>query len=107
LAEKSRKLVLLAPPSENGASCALGTKRELLRSLLPFNTAQDGSTEGFSMIWGPGIRIDLPFVDEKDTISQVMVTVLEEDYAWPVLTRLCRELGWVMMDPDSGRTFGA
>ena len=39
-------------------------------------------------------------------IMQAMVTVIEDDMAWPVLSRLCRRLGWKMMDIDSGRVFG-
>ena len=107
MARQSRQIILLAAPGENGATRPLGAKRDVLKSLLPFNTGQDGSNEGFSTAHGPGIRMEFPFVDEKDPVNQVMVTILEDDYAWPVLARMCKELHWVMMDPESGRTFGA
>ncbi len=84
----------------------MGRKQEILKELARYNIAMDGSAEGFSTAWGPGIRLEFPFVEDKDPINQIMVTLGEEDYAWPVLTRLTKEMCWRMMDPESGRTYG-
>ncbi len=77
-----------------------------MRTLRGFNTAPDGSAESFGMAHGPGLRVELPMVDDKDDVMQAMVTLLEEEIAWHVLNRLCRSTGWAMMDPETGRTFG-
>ncbi|MCH8271572.1 MAG: hypothetical protein IH985_10235, partial [Planctomycetes bacterium] len=41
-----------------------------------------------------------------DPVTQAMVTLVEEDIAWPVLMRLCQTTRWSMMDLETGRTFG-
>lgn len=102
---RSRQLVLMLP-GDNGAPRSLGPKKKVLEVLRPFNIAQDGSPEGFSSAYGPGIRLEFPFVDDNDPVIQVMVTLIEEDFAWPVLMRLSKELGWKMVDPETGRSFG-
>ena len=88
---------------------SLGTSRQLVRSLERFNTGPDGSKspEGASTLYGPGLIIQLPMVGPDDPVMQVAASMVEEDIAWPVLMRICRGMGWKMMDPASGRTFGA
>lgn len=103
---QARQLVLLNPGDTPGAMRPLGVKRDVLKTLEPYNIAIDGSEEGFATAWGPGLRIEFPFVGERDQVTQLMVTLAEEDFAWPVLTRICKDLHWKMMDPESGRTFG-
>jgi len=97
-----RQLVLIP----GGERSTLGTKRDALRALERFNTRPDGSAEGFSEAHGPGIRVSLPMVDDRDEVNQLLVGIVEEEIAWPVLERLTRELGWSLMDPETGRTFG-
>ena len=41
-----------------------------------------------------------------DPVSQAVATLNDEDYAFPVLMKLCRALGWKMVDIETGRTFG-
>lgn len=101
----SNRQVVLIPP-ESGASASLGTKVRFLDEIARFNIAPDGSAENMGVAFGPGLRLELPFVGDKDPVTQALVTITEEDNAWPVLARLCRELNWRMMDPESGRTFG-
>lgn len=84
----------------------LGTRSEIEQLLEPFNTAADGSSNGHGVLHGPGIIAQLPMVGDDEPISQLLVTLNDESAAWPVLERLCRVLGWKMMDPQSGRTFG-
>ncbi|MEC9372371.1 MAG: hypothetical protein VYC34_00940 [Planctomycetota bacterium] len=107
---KTRQILLVGPARGDGDSSEsepLGTKREVLKALSKRNTAPDGSKDGFGVAYGPGIRVELPFVDDRDDVMQVMVAIIEEELAWPVLQRLCKEMRWRLLDPTSGRVFGA
>lgn len=84
----------------------LGTKREVLRMLARYNTAPDGSAEGYGVAHGPGIRVELPMVDDRDEVQQALVTVLEEDIGWAVMTRMSAQNGLRLVDPETGRAFG-
>lgn len=90
------------------ASAPLGTFREVVSALSGYNTGADGSNkaECFGVLYGPGFTVQLPMVGSDDPVGQLLVSFQEEDVAWPVLTRICRGLGWKMMDPKTGRTFG-
>lgn len=90
------------------ASVPLGTFKEVVSALSAYNTGPDGSraVESFGVLYGPGFTVQLPMVGPDDPVGQLMVSFQEEDVAWPVLTRICRGLGWKMMDPKTGRTFG-
>lgn len=104
---RQRQLVLIADADQSGGSSpALGVKARVLETLARFNTAPDGSPEADSITYGPGMLVELPMTGDGDPINQALVTVLDEDIAWPVLSRLCRDAGWRLMDPDTGRTFG-
>lgn len=86
----------------------LGAYRKVTAQLEHFNTSPDGAKDpdSFGVLYGPGFTLQLPMIGPDDPVSQVIVTMTEEDMAWPVLTRLCKTLSWKMMDPQSGRTFG-
>jgi hypothetical protein len=110
---KTRTIVLINQSSP-GSMEPLGTLRELLAIVGRFNIAGDGSgaggmgtVPGMNVLYGPGCIMEVPGDgDPKTDVNQVMVTVTDEDFAWPVLSRLCKEQKWKMMDPDSGRMFG-
>jgi hypothetical protein len=84
----------------------LGDLRHVTSALARYNTAPDGGKPGVGMLtlYGPGLIMEIP--TGREDITQVMVTMTDDDFAFPVLTRLCREQRWTMMDPDSGRRFG-
>jgi len=83
----------------------IGSPRSIERRLRPYNIAPDGGKGaiGTLSLYGPGLVIEMPIA--VDEINQLMASVDDEETAWPVLARICRELGWKLMDPDSGRTF--
>lgn len=87
---------------------SLGSYKQVVRLLEQFNTAPDGSNapESAGLLFGPGITVQMPMVGPDDHVAQIVVSLNEEDMAFPVLMRICRTLGWKMMDPASGRTFG-
>lgn len=98
----------------------LGSLREIRGQLGRFNIAPDGSGAsgmgervGTGVFHGPGLVAEVPLAEEPSTrggegpqISQILVTVTDEDFAFPVLIGLCRQFKWKLMDPDSGRSFG-
>jgi hypothetical protein len=100
--------------TRTGDGCSmvpLGACAEVVRTLAPFNVAPDGSGPGgmgealgTGILYGPGMIIEMP--TGGDEISQLMVSVTDEDFAWAVLMRMCKLLHWKMLDPESGRTFG-
>lgn len=89
-------------------SVPLGSYKQVVEALGAFNTYTDGSKspETFGVLYGPGFMVQMPMVGPNDLVTQVGVSMQEEDIAWPVLMRVCRRLGWKMMDPQSGRMFG-
>ena len=105
-----------ASGSGGGGMLALGTCRDIVRALSQFNISPDGSgpdllgeTPGMATLYGPGCIVELPTGGEPDSkleLAQAMVTVTDEDFAWPVLSRICKANTWKMMDPESGRMFG-
>lgn len=92
----------------------IGTFGEVLAAVAPFNVASDGSgpagfgtVPGMAVLFGPGFVLEIPSDgDRRAEVNQLMATVTDEDFAWPVLSRMCKHNGWKMMDPDTGRTFG-
>lgn len=102
---KIRQLVVMSDPS-TARGQPLGTQREILRTLARYNTAPDGAADTRSLAFGPGFIAQFPMSgDDREEIKQFLVAINESDVAWPVLARLRRELGWAMMDPDSGKVF--
>lgn len=104
----SRQIILFKPedPEDAGAGMVdLGSPRSVERILRPFNIAPDGAkgAMGTISLYGPGLVIEVPSAAES--VNQLMASVDDEETAWPVLARLCRELAWKLMDPESGRTF--
>jgi hypothetical protein len=103
-----RQFVFTLPaPRPGEAAPPLGTPAALVGALSAFNTAPDGGPSkalGTQRLHGPGFVVDIP--DGQPQITQAMITVTEEDTAWPVLVRICKSLGWKMVDLESGRSFG-
>lgn len=108
------------PGGGGGGMLPLGTCREIIKAVGGFNVYPDGSgaegwgsTPGMATLYGPGCVIELPTGGGDDSggrseaeISQAMVTISDEEFAWPVLSRICKANAWKMMDPESGRMFG-
>ena len=97
----SKQLILVDP---NGG--ALGSKAEVTDRLAQYNTASDGSEEARGVAFGPGFHVELPWIDDADDLQQAAVTVVDQEAAWQVLSRLLRDTGWSLMDLETGQTFG-
>ncbi|MHA7814281.1 MAG: hypothetical protein ACX94C_12935 [Phycisphaerales bacterium] len=107
---KKRTLVLINPrdPEEPSAGNApLGTEKELCEKLSHYNTAADGTDikrHGTMVLHGPGYTIE--YAVGHDELNQAMVIVNNMDFAYPVLSKMCKALGWKMQDTESGQIFG-
>ena len=57
--------------------------------------------EGEDVLWGPGIRIDLS--PGQDPVTQMLLSLVEEEIAWLVIMRLARECQWKLLDMETGQ----
>lgn len=106
-----RQLVLMkaAQPGDDENLPSMGGLAQVLDALSRHNTAPDGSTPKSSvlLLYGPGMLAEIAAADgPASEIRQIMVTMTDDDFAFPILSRLCREQRWTMMDPETGRRFG-
>jgi len=95
------------PENPSAGSVPLGSEREVCDALARFNTAVDGAEVkrlGTMVLHGPGYTIE--YAMGHDQIMQAMVVVNNMDFGYPVLSKLCKSLGWKMQDTDSGQIFG-
>ena len=60
----------------------------------------DWQFDGEDILYGPGIRIELP---PGEPITQMLMTIVEEEIAWQVIMRLAKGLRWKLLDPATGR----
>ncbi|MBX3374596.1 MAG: hypothetical protein KF817_12260 [Phycisphaeraceae bacterium] len=94
-----QQLVILARESgRDGALGSLGTRRELLEAVAPFNISPERPDE--DVLYGPGVRIELP---PGDPVTQMLLSITEEEIAWHVIIRVAKALQWRLFDPRSGR----
>lgn len=103
-----RQIVLMRSSTVAEAPKPLGSRKDVREILARFNTGIDGSppkpTSSTEVLHGPGMVVELPTTTE--TVVQAMVTMTDDDIAWPVLMRICQQLKWKMVDLESGRSFG-
>lgn len=104
---KRQIVIVSSQPAEEGMP-PLGTIDEVSSALAEFNTAPDGSARsaetGTILLHGPGLVVELPM--GIDRVTQGLVTLIDEDMAWPVLMRLVKNLPWKLLDLETGRSFG-
>lgn len=109
MAKRSVVIVKSVDPADEGEGLpALGSIDEVLEALSQFNTAPDGGkvgegAEALGLVraYGPGMYAEL--MESDGVVRQVMVTMTDEDFAFPVLVRLCRAWRLTMLDTASGQ----
>lgn len=77
---------------------AIGSRKDIVSSLRDMNTSPE--QEGGTRLYGPGIAIDVP---DADPVTQMMLTVMEEEIAWLVIMRIARKMNWKLLDLETGR----
>lgn len=108
---KRRQLALIKledPDDRMSPTVPMGSCAEFAEGLERFNTATDGSTSksasGSTTFYGPGLVIEIVPMD--GIVRQALVYCQNEDFAFPILFRICRANGWKLQDMDSGQMFG-
>lgn len=98
----ARQFVILSgrEPSEDGSLAAIGPRSEIVEVLARANTSPE-CEDIEDVLYGPGIRVEL--TPHQDPVSQMLVTITEEEIGWQVLTRLINHFQWKLLDPETGR----
>lgn len=94
-----QQFVILSAETSTRGMAVIGARSDLLRDLARYNCAPEA--EGKSTLWGPGITIELP--PEQDDVTQMLMTITEDEIAWLTIVRLVRAFGWKLLDPSTGR----
>ena len=97
-----RQFVILGhdPDGAGEAMAPVGPRPEILAKLARHNTAPEGNGSG-DVLFGPGFCLEL--TPGQDPITQMLVTINEDEIGWFVLTRIIKQFGWKLLDPDTGR----
>ncbi len=93
------QLVILANRDPEEGLAALASREEFIRQLAGSNTAPERA--GDDILYGPGIRLEL--APEQDPITQVLLTIDDEDIGWMTMMRLAKKFDWKLLDPSTGR----
>ena len=84
---------------QDGQRIPLGDRAEIIAALAKFNTMAEA--DGESILWGPGIRIELP--PDEDPICQMLLYIVEEEIARLPIVRLAKQFDWAVVDFETGR----
>ncbi len=98
-------VILSRQPGSSGGNglAPIGGRAEIINDLSRYNTASDGT--GDEVLYGPGIRIEMP--PDQDPVTQMLMTVVEEEIAWLVILRLAKAFSWKIVDMNTGRELNA
>ena len=96
-----RQFVVLSSQEADsvGAMAPMGPWGEVMRDLFDCNTGPE--RENDDVLYGPGFRIEL--TPGQDPITQMLLTLTEEEIGWQVVTKLIKKFGWRLLDPATGR----
>ena len=62
------------------------------------NTAPE--VPGGDVLYGPGIRLEMG--PGEDPLKQILLTIVEEEIAWLVISRMAQALNWRIIDVETG-----
>jgi len=111
MSKRTKRILVLIKPRDpedpTAGTLPLGRPKDLVAVLANFNVAPDGSERkalGTAVLHGPGFTVE--YASSLDELNQAMIVVNDQDFAWPVLRRMCRVNAWKMQDTESGQIFG-
>ncbi len=97
----SQFVIMSRTPSPDGQMSPLGSRAEILERLSGHNTAPERPDQ--DLLYGPGLELHLP--PGQDPVLQMLMNVSDHDIAWIAVLEMARELGWKILDPQTGRDF--
>lgn len=95
----SQFVILSKKPATANGMAPIGRRDEIVFDLARFNTGPEN--QGDDILYGPGIMIELP--PSEPIISQMLMTIIEDEIAWLVIMRLAKNFQWKIVDPNTGR----
>ncbi len=98
MAELRQFVLLSQAPQTEDVLPPLATRSQLQALLAPLNTALD--QPGSDTFHGPGVEL---VMDSGDPVRQVLLSVNDEEIAWPVIPRIAVALKCKVRDPETGR----
>ncbi|MBA4040086.1 MAG: hypothetical protein C0468_07190 [Planctomyces sp.] len=107
---RSRQVIVMkavSPEDDDDGLPVIGPASKVQRVLERYNTAPEAlenarpNSVGLLRLFGPGMVLEMSATEPQ--VRQIMVTMTDEGFAFPVLARLCREQRWALMDPETGQ----
>ncbi|MCE2966101.1 MAG: hypothetical protein ACK5WB_10270 [Phycisphaerales bacterium] len=105
---RTRHIVIMKnvdPAHAEDGMPTIGSLTEVRAVLDRYNTGTDGTESpnalGSMVLYGPGMVLEI--LADGGPVRQIMVTMTDDDFAFPVLTRVCREQKWTLLDPETGQ----
>jgi len=89
--------------STDGSMTPIASRKSLLAELFDCNTGPERQDD--DILYGPGFRLEL--TPGQDPITQMLLTLTEEEIGWQVLTKLLKQFEWKLLDPNTGRELKA
>lgn len=88
-----------ADPMPDGSLAPITGRKELVDLLAPFNVAPERADPAETILYGPGIRIEL---GDRDPVTQFLLFEVDTDISHRVLVRIARSFDWVLIDQETG-----
>ncbi|MDA1007424.1 MAG: hypothetical protein O2800_00270 [Planctomycetota bacterium] len=89
--------------NDDGSMPPIGRRDELLSQFATINTYPE--SVGSDQLFAPGVTMELPSTDLEPT--QILMSIDDEDIAWPYIMRLVKTIPVRILDVESGRELGA
>ena len=89
--------------TQDGSMIPIASRKELLAELFDCNTGPEQKDD--DILYGPGFRLEL--TPGQDPITQMLLTLTEEEIGWQVLTKMLKQFEWKLLDPNTGRELKA
>ena len=90
------------PFDSDGRPAPIASRAELLESLERFNISPETNSPEETILYGPGIQLD---IFTEDPIRQMLLTEVDMDISGRVLVKLGQNFDWVFTDSETDRRF--
>lgn len=84
--------------AQGGGLVPMGARKDIIAQLGTMNTTAE--QPGEDVLYGPGIY--LAMAPGEDPLMQMILSIVEEEIAWLVVSRMARTLNWKIIDGETG-----